>query len=291
VTWFKVDDSLAFHRKTVAAGNAAMGLWVRAGAWSAHQMNDGIVPASMVKSFGATPAQVKSLIEVGLWLEEDGAFVFHDWEKYQPTSTEVRAERLRKSEIRAKAGRAGGLASGVSRKANAAQDEANGQANAKQNEAKPKQSPSNPLKQNEAPTRPDPTRPVPALPEEANPPPPSEVAPPPKTPKVTRRTAVPASFPPDDETAEKCADWAARVAPGVVLRSETEHWLDYHRARGNTAADWTASWRTWMTRAQKDVDRSNGGRSAPNARQSHNDQVLRGVLDQGAPFGQQELSA
>lgn len=29
--WFKVDDTLALHGKVVAAGNPAMGLWVRAG--------------------------------------------------------------------------------------------------------------------------------------------------------------------------------------------------------------------------------------------------------------------
>lgn len=34
MSWFKVDDHLAFHRKTLAAGNEAMGLWVRAGSWS-----------------------------------------------------------------------------------------------------------------------------------------------------------------------------------------------------------------------------------------------------------------
>ena len=33
--WFKVDDNLALHPKVLGAGNAAMGMWVRAGSWSA----------------------------------------------------------------------------------------------------------------------------------------------------------------------------------------------------------------------------------------------------------------
>jgi len=41
--WFKVDDTLAFHAKVVAAGNAAMGLWVRAGAHSMQQLTDGFI--------------------------------------------------------------------------------------------------------------------------------------------------------------------------------------------------------------------------------------------------------
>ena len=31
--WFNVDDGFAFHRKAVRAGNAAIGLWTRAGSW------------------------------------------------------------------------------------------------------------------------------------------------------------------------------------------------------------------------------------------------------------------
>ena len=41
MTWFRVDDTLAMHPKVYAAGNAAMGLWVRAGAWSMQQLTDG----------------------------------------------------------------------------------------------------------------------------------------------------------------------------------------------------------------------------------------------------------
>ena len=47
MSWFKVDDQLAFNAKIVAAGNEAMGLWVRAGSWSAAQLTNGFIPEHM----------------------------------------------------------------------------------------------------------------------------------------------------------------------------------------------------------------------------------------------------
>lgn len=92
--WFKVDDGLAFHRKVVAAGNAAMGLWVRAGSWAAHELTNGFVPDHMVGVIG-TPAQAQRLVNTGLWTRSDGGFQFHQWNEpgRQPTAAEVIAER------------------------------------------------------------------------------------------------------------------------------------------------------------------------------------------------------
>ena len=44
MAWFKVDDKLAFHPKVLTAGNTAIGLWVRAGAWSADQLQTDLSP-------------------------------------------------------------------------------------------------------------------------------------------------------------------------------------------------------------------------------------------------------
>lgn len=90
--WFKVDDNLAFHQKAVAAGNAAMGLWVRAGSWCAQNLTDGHVPQHMLGRLG-TPAQVEKLIKVGLWDRTDDGIVFHQWVDRQPLRVEVDAER------------------------------------------------------------------------------------------------------------------------------------------------------------------------------------------------------
>jgi hypothetical protein len=152
VSWFKVDDSLAFHAKTVAAGNAAMGLWLRAGAWCAQQLTDGRVPTHMVRALGGTSSAANALVDAGLWLRDDDGYRFHDWADYQPSAAEVHADRAAKHEKKVLAGRAGGLASGVARrKHQSSRSEANDEANGKQNEA---------------PTRPDPTQPQ-VLPAEA----------------------------------------------------------------------------------------------------------------------------
>ena len=106
IPWFKVDDNLAFHAKTVAAGNAAMGMWVRAGSWCAQLLTDGFVPDHMIASLG-TKAQAARLCDVRLWDREDGGYRFHEWshEGRQPTrqETERRREedRIRKAEARA----------------------------------------------------------------------------------------------------------------------------------------------------------------------------------------------
>lgn len=97
MTWFKVDDTLAFHSKVIAAGNAAMGLWVRAGAWSAQQLSDGWVPAHVAQTLG-TPGEGRRLVSAGLWLPKDDGYQFHEWDERQPSRVEVMAQRSKRSD-------------------------------------------------------------------------------------------------------------------------------------------------------------------------------------------------
>lgn len=90
--WFKIDDNLAFHHKVVAAGNAAMGLWARAGSWCAQNLTDGFVPDHMLARLG-TPSQVEKLVRVGLWNRVEGGIEFHQWANRQPLRTQIEAER------------------------------------------------------------------------------------------------------------------------------------------------------------------------------------------------------
>ncbi|MFC9440596.1 hypothetical protein [Nocardia sp. NPDC057030] len=108
--WFQVDDQLGFHPKAVAAGNAAMGLWVRAGSWSMQQLTEGFVPAAIVRGLGSA-AQAKKLVEAGLWTVAEGGYRFHDWGERQMSKAEIE-DRRRK---RADAGRKGGQVSGQAR--------------------------------------------------------------------------------------------------------------------------------------------------------------------------------
>ncbi|GAA1679621.1 hypothetical protein GCM10009745_24420 [Kribbella yunnanensis] len=95
VTWFKVDDAFAFHLKVIRAGNSAIGLWVRAGSWSAQQLTDGLVPADMVQALGGNLGDAEQLVTVGLWEESPGGYKFHDWHDYQPSKAEVESDRER----------------------------------------------------------------------------------------------------------------------------------------------------------------------------------------------------
>lgn len=77
--YFPVDDDFAFHRKAVAAGNAAIGAWTRAGSWCKKEATGGFVPDSMAAAIG-TKAEIRRLVEVGLWDKVLGGYIFHDWE-------------------------------------------------------------------------------------------------------------------------------------------------------------------------------------------------------------------
>lgn len=90
--WFAVEDTLAFHRKTLAAGNAAMGLWVRAGSWSMQILTDGEIPADVARTLGTT-AEAKRLVAAGLWVPKDGGYEFHEWADRQRSRVKVAADR------------------------------------------------------------------------------------------------------------------------------------------------------------------------------------------------------
>lgn len=90
--WFKVDDNLAFHAKTIKAGNAAMGLWVRAGAWSMQTLTDGFVPHEVARQLGSR-AEARRLIAADLWLEKDDGYEFHEWQQRQPSRAKISADR------------------------------------------------------------------------------------------------------------------------------------------------------------------------------------------------------
>jgi len=61
-----------------------------------------------------------------------------------------------------------------------------------------------------------------------------------------RATSAPEHF----EITESLAKWAsAKGLTPDALASQTECFLDHHRAKGNTFKDWNAAWRKWMNNA------------------------------------------
>lgn len=65
--------------------------------------------------------------------------------------------------------------------------------------------------------------------------------------KPTKRgSQLPDEFTVDDDM----RSWAAHGCPDINVDHETAQWRDWHRAKGDTAKDWQASWRTWLRKAQ-----------------------------------------
>ena len=146
MAWFKIDDGFWCHPKIVGMSAEAVALWVKAGTWCSQQLTDGVVPKKSLGMFSATVEAAQELVSDGLWIEQDGVYVFHDWFDYQPSAYEVASLR----EKRAEAGRRGGYGKASKSQANAmasakanavANDLANGVAKQKQNSA-PSPSPS-----------------------------------------------------------------------------------------------------------------------------------------------------
>lgn len=72
--------------------------------------------------------------------------------------------------------------------------------------------------------------------------------------KTARKTKIPDPF----MLTADMRQWAADTAPAVDVRSETENFVDYWRGEAKTKADWPATWRNWMRRAQKDAGSRRG---------------------------------
>ncbi|MET9555116.1 mucin-2 [Streptomyces sp. NPDC006645] len=108
MTWFKVDDTAHAHPKLLKAGNAALGLWVRAGAYAAQHLTEGVIPGVVAQLYGTAP-QARKLVASGLWHAHGhdctgceqppaGDFVMHDFLTYNPTRARVEDDRAAAAE-------------------------------------------------------------------------------------------------------------------------------------------------------------------------------------------------
>lgn len=92
--WFKLDENFANHPKVNQAGNAAVGLWVRCGTYSAQYLTDGHVPGNVARNLGK-PREIAALLDAGLWVPcDDGdGYVMPDYLDYNPSKEQILAER------------------------------------------------------------------------------------------------------------------------------------------------------------------------------------------------------
>ena len=108
--WFRLDDSFHSHPKVIAAGNEAVGLYVRCGSYAAQHLTDGFIPDEIALLYGSREL-AEVLVATKLWRRARGGWRMRDYLDYNPSRDDVSERR----KVRAEAGRKGGLASGKAR--------------------------------------------------------------------------------------------------------------------------------------------------------------------------------
>ncbi len=119
MSWFKLDDKMAFHRKVLKAGNESVGAWARAGCWSSEHGTDGSIPWEVATTIAPRPVWDR-LIDSGLCdtTEDDSGLLLHDFLDWNPSAAQV----VRVRNQRAKSGALGGKQKASKTLANASKD-------------------------------------------------------------------------------------------------------------------------------------------------------------------------
>lgn len=243
--WFKVDDQLAFHSKVMMAGNSAMGLWVRAGSWSAAQLTGGFLPTHMANAMAnmangmANGCDTDALVMAGLWQEVEGGYQFHDWDLFQPDAEAEKAKREELAKARSDAGKAGAKA----RWANKDDGKPHGKRNGKTEESHGK-----PMANEWQTDAPDPTRPDPLATNVAREGTPQAAA----TPKKTRGHRIPDKWHPSNDLVQNMITECPNVDQATEHRVFMDYWKAAAGAKG-VKVDWEATYRNWIRRAAKNT--------------------------------------
>ena len=108
MTWFKIDDGFHSHPKVLEAGNEAVGLYVRCGAYCAQHLTDGFVPTTVVLLYGSADL-AGVLVQVHLWIPVTGGWRMNDYLTYNRSRDQVQRDRADAAERqrRAREARAG----------------------------------------------------------------------------------------------------------------------------------------------------------------------------------------
>ena len=90
--WFRLDDSFHSHPKVMAAGNEAVGLYVRCGTYAAQHSTDGFIPEQVALLYGSE-ALADALVRAKLWRRTRGGWRMPDYLDYNPSKQVVDNER------------------------------------------------------------------------------------------------------------------------------------------------------------------------------------------------------
>lgn len=234
MSWFPVDDAFHSHPKARKAGFEAIGLWTVSGSYCMAYLTDGFVPEWFVKEKPKGVALAKRLVTAGLWRpgekDDDLGWWFHDW-RSENTKEQVLAAR-EKARLR---------------KAKSRESQGESHRDIPRDE------------QRESPVLSGPTHANPTQPKEKNSGSEPDKPPVSSPTNSARGTRLPDGWePPTGVVAQMRSDH-----PHIDLRAEHAKFIDYWRGKaGRDArkADWTATWRNWIRRAdeQRPAVRPNG---------------------------------
>lgn len=95
MVYFRVDDTIVFHPRIMAAGDAAAGVWMRCGAWCQQHLTDGRIPKHVAEQIAQKKTSITALLREGLWTEDEDHYVFHRWDAggRQVSRAQVEAKR------------------------------------------------------------------------------------------------------------------------------------------------------------------------------------------------------
>lgn len=90
--WFRLEDSFHSHPKVIAAGNEAIGLYVRCGAYAAQHLTDGFIPEAVMLLYGSAEL-AETLVRTKLVRRTRGGWLMPDYLDYNPSAERVKQER------------------------------------------------------------------------------------------------------------------------------------------------------------------------------------------------------
>jgi hypothetical protein len=97
MTWVKLDDGFFDNSKAIDAGKDGRALYLAGLCHCAASLTDGFISTAAASLLcvkaGAKRSAIAKLIEVGMWIEEEGGYAVPDYLEYNPTSAKVQAER------------------------------------------------------------------------------------------------------------------------------------------------------------------------------------------------------
>jgi hypothetical protein len=224
--WFRLDDAFHSHPKIIAAGNEAIGLYVRCGTYAAQHLTDGFIPQRVALLYGS-PELAETLVETKLWRRARGGWQMPDYLDYNPSADQVKQERKSAAE-RQRRRREVVMSRRDSRVTNAVS--------------------------HTTPTRPDPAQTLTTTGDQSGGG---------GTSAGMRRRGT--RLPDDWMPTRELVEWARQECPHIDSRYETDKFRDYWHAKAGATAtklDWAKTWKNWIRKAAEQRPRGRHSRQA-----------------------------